>query len=105
MNTALRDLSTDELICLIEQRDRSIEQRDRSIEQREARIFDLEFQVSQLQRLVFGATRERFVSDVHASQLHLGLHDDEQAVAEAVTAAYATRASMLDPSAVYPYSC
>lgn len=80
MNTALRDLSTDELICLIEQR-------DRSIEQREARIFDLEFQVSQLQRLVFGATRERFVSDVHASQLHLGLHDDEQAVAEAVTAA------------------
>lgn len=79
MNSALRDLTPDELICLIEQR-------DQVIEQRQARIFDLEFQVSQLQRLVYGATRERFVSDVHASQLHLGLHDDEQAVAEAVTA-------------------
>lgn len=86
MNMALRNLSPDELICLIEQRDRSIEQRDENIKQHQARIFDLEFQVSQLQRLVFGATRERFVSDVHASQLHLGLHADEQAVAEAVTA-------------------
>lgn len=86
MNAALRDLSPDELICLIEQRDRSIEQRDEALKQRDARIFDLEFHNEQLRRLIFGATRERFVSDVHASQLQLGLHGDAQAVADAVTA-------------------
>lgn len=49
-------------------------------------MFDLEFQITQLQRLVFGAKRERFISDVHASQLVLGLHAEENAVKEAVAA-------------------
>ena len=52
----------------------------------EARVFDLEFQIAQLQRLIFGAKRERFISDVHASQLSIGFVADETAVEVAVAA-------------------
>lgn len=100
MQIALHNLEKHELIELVEQReihilerdqfiaerDQSIAERDRQLERKSARIFDLEFQVKELQRLIYGSKRERFVSEMPASQLSLGLEADESEVAQAVEA-------------------
>lgn len=89
MSTPLHGITQQEVDALIAERDELLSKhvkQEAVISRYEARVFDLEFQVSQLQRLVYGAKRERFVSDVHASQLLLGLHADDEAVASAVTA-------------------
>lgn len=103
METALHTLTQEEINDLVTQRDvllsthndhlelittqeKQIAIKDDRILTYESRVLDLEFQITQLERLVFGAKRERFISDVHASQLVLGLHADETALAEAVVA-------------------
>ncbi len=107
MQIALHNLTKHELIELVEQRevriaerdrfiaerdqciverDRFIAERDRQLNHKSARIFDLEFQVKELQRLIYGSKRERFVSEQSASQLSLGLDADEGEVAQVVEA-------------------
>jgi len=56
----------------------------------EARVFDLEFQIEQLQRLVYGAKRERFVSEMSASQLAITFEADREAVTREVEKALQT---------------
>ncbi|MCO6464992.1 MAG: transposase [Bradyrhizobiaceae bacterium] len=51
------------------------------------RVFSLEFQVRELQRLIFCSKRERFISNVHPSQLAHGLVVDPEVVDVAVEAA------------------
>lgn len=80
MSSALQHLSHEELVKLLEQR-------ENKIAKQEARIFDLEFHNEQLRRLIFGATRERFISDTPVNQLPLPLHVDEDAVAATVAEA------------------
>lgn len=98
MATALQQLSHTDLISLIEsERAEHLQviETERSkhvvfekqIKQYEARVFSLEFQVKDLQRLIYGSTRERFISEVHPSQLALGLGVDPEQVAAAVEAA------------------
>jgi transposase len=98
MDTALQQLSHSDLILLIEseraEQLQAIEseraeriKHEKQITHYQARVFSLEFQVKELQRLIFGSTRERFISDVHASQLPLGLGVDAEQVAAAVEAA------------------
>ncbi len=49
-----------------------------------ARIFELEFQIKELQRLVFGATRERFISERNETQLALRFESNDEEVQRAV---------------------
>lgn len=56
MSSALQHLTHEELVKLLEQR-------ENKIAKQEARIIDLEFHNEQLRRLIFGAKRERFISD------------------------------------------
>ncbi|MBU3699127.1 MAG: transposase [Candidatus Kapabacteria bacterium] len=114
MQTALHQMTPNELIKLIEQRDQRIAERDQrlaerdqclaerdqrlaerdqrlaerdqQLEHKQARIFDLEFLVKELQRLAFGAKRERFISEVPEAQLTLGLDTTDAETAEAVKA-------------------
>lgn len=49
-------------------------------------MFDLEFQITQLQRLLFGAKRERFVSQMSESQLAITFDTDREEVTRVVEA-------------------
>lgn len=80
MSSALQHLTHEELVKLLEQR-------ENKIAKQEARIIDLEFHNEQLRRLIFGAKRERFISDAPLHQLPLPLHVDEEAVAATVAEA------------------
>ena len=85
MQTALQQMTKHELIELLQlrdqrlaerdkrlaerdqrlaERDQRLAERDQQLDHKQARIFDREFQVKELQRLVFGAKRERFISEV-----------------------------------------
>ena len=111
MTTALHSLSPSELRELVEQRDALVQQqlaahqRDLKVKNARilqfaahvsdyetrvsdyaARVFDLEFQNKELRRLLFGARRERFVSEVPASQLMLKFEASTADVAAAVEA-------------------
>ncbi|MBI2793820.1 MAG: hypothetical protein HYX66_04115 [Ignavibacteria bacterium] len=85
MTTALHHLSQSALFELVLVQQQELIVKDDSIRHHEARIFDLEFQIKELQRLVFGAKRERFISEMNDTQLalHFEPHDTEVAAAVA----------------------
>ena len=86
MQTALQQMTKHELIELLQLRDQRLAERDEQLDHKQARIVDLEFQVKELQRLVFGAKRERFISEVPEAQLTLGLDTTDAETAKAVEA-------------------
>jgi transposase len=54
---------------IINDQNTTIDGQNTTIDGQNATIADLKFQVAQFQRMIFGSKRERFVSDVHPSQL------------------------------------
>jgi transposase len=87
MKSALQNPSHEELVKLLSQREAEIARYENTIAKQEARIFDLEFHNEQLRRLVYGASRERFISNTPVDQLPLPLYVDEEAIAATVVVA------------------
>ncbi|MCC6330832.1 MAG: hypothetical protein IT218_02580 [Ignavibacteria bacterium] len=57
------------------------------IKHNQTRVLSIEFQANELLPHILGSMREPFISDVHPSQLALGLGVDPEQVAAAVEAA------------------
>ena len=79
MNSALEQLSKQELIALLRERESVQEQlqnKEKIIAQKQEKIDHLQLQVAQLQRMLFGQKRERFQAD--SSQLPLPFETTQQ---------------------------
>ena len=78
MDLALENLSKEQLIGFIQQKDVLIEKKDADlkkldvlIEKKESTISYLQFQLDQMKRLLFGFKRERFIAATNPEQLVL----------------------------------
>lgn len=69
MNSALEQLSKEELLVLLQEKDHTIHKQETTIAQKQEKVDYLQAQVAQLQRMLFGQKRERFQAD--SSQLPL----------------------------------
>ena len=80
MNPALKELSKEELIALLQQQEQAFQRREVALQQRtevlEEKVDLLQWQVDQLKRMAFGQKRERFEAD--SQQLPLPFEEDEQ---------------------------
>jgi transposase len=72
MKNILENMSKENLIA-------TIRQKDIATKKLEAKISNLQFQISQLQRLLYGSKRERFISEKDDKQLKLPFDVEEQA--------------------------
>lgn len=75
MQNILENMSKDDLITTIRQKDIATE---KQLQSKDEKISELQFQISQLQRLIFGAKRERFISTTDDKQLSLPFDIEEQ---------------------------
>jgi len=73
MENILENMSKEDLIATIRQKDIDVRKRDE-------KISNLQFQISQLQRLLYGSKRERFISEKDDKQLKLPFDVEEQPV-------------------------
>ena len=76
MNPALEQLSKEELIAMLQQKEELIRKKDTTIAQKQEEVDLLQWQVDQLKRMAFGQKRERFEAD--SQQLFLPFEKDEQ---------------------------
>lgn len=78
MQNILENMSKEELIETIRQKDIDAKKHEQLLQIKEDKIGDLQFQISQLQRLLFGAKRERFISQTDDKQLKLPFETEQQ---------------------------
>ena len=74
MQIALENLSKEELIALFHNREK---ESGEQIEKAHRRISDLEFQLAQYKRILFGQKRERFEGDKKQTSLPFGTDPQE----------------------------
>lgn len=86
MQKVLENMSKEHLIAMIRKQ-------DNDAERKETKISDLQFQIAQLQRLLFGAKRERFIAENDDKQLKLPfeIEQDQEITAEKEIVSYSRK--------------
>ena len=66
-----KDAAIEEKDAAIEEKGATIEEKGATIDKMQARISQMQFQIDQMNRLLYGAKRERFISNTDDNQLSL----------------------------------
>ena len=85
MTQALENMSKEQLIKLLNQKESLLVEKKSLLEKKDTKINDLKFQLEQFKRLLFGSKRERFIAEINSDQMLLPFEVDQAKVTEEVT--------------------